>query len=125
MGESSSAAPRPSTVVIAAPSTAASGRRHDRRGSPSTRTVRVFFAEWIDPPFCAGHWLPEMIELAGGADVLGRSGRSSYATTWEEVLGLEPELVVIGPCGFGVEEAAARAADLELPCAAVSVDGDA
>jgi iron complex transport system substrate-binding protein len=86
---------------------------------------RVFFAEWIDPPFCAGHWLPEMIELAGGEDVLGRAGEPSRTTSWDEVLALEPELVVVGPCGFGVEEAAARAADLELPCPAVAVDGDA
>jgi iron complex transport system substrate-binding protein len=89
------------------------------------RPRRVFFAEWIDPPFTAGHWLPEMIELAGGVDILGRSGGPSYSTTWDEVLALEPELVVIGPCGFGVEEAAARAADLDLPCPAVAVDGDA
>jgi iron complex transport system substrate-binding protein len=86
---------------------------------------RVFFAEWIDPPFCAGHWLPEMIELAGGEDVLGRPGEPSRATSWEEVVALEPELVIVGPCGFGVEEAASRAADLELPCPAVAVDGDA
>jgi iron complex transport system substrate-binding protein len=86
---------------------------------------RVFFAEWIDPPFCAGHWLPEMIELAGGEDVLGRHGQPSRATSWQEVAALEPELVIVGPCGFGVEEAAARAAGLELPCPAVAVDGDA
>jgi iron complex transport system substrate-binding protein len=86
---------------------------------------RAFFAEWIDPPFCAGHWLPEMIELAGGEDVLGRRGEPSRATSWEEVTALEPELVIVGPCGFGVEEAAARAAGLELPCPAVAVDGDA
>jgi iron complex transport system substrate-binding protein len=86
---------------------------------------RVFFAEWIDPPFCCGHWLPEMIELAGGEDVLGRAGEPSRRTSWEEVLALEPELVIVGPCGFGVEEAAARAVGLELPCPAVAVDGDA
>jgi iron complex transport system substrate-binding protein len=86
---------------------------------------RVFFAEWIDPPFCAGHWLPEMIELAGGEDVLGCAGQPSRPTSWDEALALEPELVIVGPCGFGVEEAAARAADLELPCPAVAVDGDA
>ena len=86
---------------------------------------RVFFAEWIDPPFCSGHWLPEMIELAGGEDVMGRPGEPSGSTSWEDVLALEPELVVVGPCGFGVEEAARRAADLELPCPAVAVDGDA
>jgi iron complex transport system substrate-binding protein len=85
---------------------------------------RVFFAEWIDPPFCAGHWLPEMIELAGGLDILGRAGEPSFPTTWAEVVAREPELVVIAPCGFGAEEAATRAADLKLPCPAVAVDGD-
>jgi iron complex transport system substrate-binding protein len=84
----------------------------------------VFFAEWLDPPFCAGHWLPEMIERAGGRDVLGRAGLPSRSTTWEEVLAGDPELIVLGPCGFGAEEAARRAADLDLPVPAVAVDGD-
>ena len=92
------------------------------RGQPRRR---VFFAEWLDPPFSAGHWLPEMIEVAGGRDVLGRAGEPSRPTSWEEVLALEPELVIAGPCGFGLEEAAARAAGLELPCEVVAVDGDA
>jgi iron complex transport system substrate-binding protein len=86
---------------------------------------RVFFAEWIDPPFCAGHWLPEMIGLAGGLDVLGRPGEPSRSVKWDEVFVHQPELVIIGPCGFGVEEAASRAAGLEFPCPAVAVDGDA
>ena len=85
---------------------------------------RVFFAEWLDPPFCAGHWLPEMIELAGGIDVLGQTGKPSHATTWETVFALEPELVVVGPCGFDADAAAARAAGIEWPCPAVAVDGD-
>jgi iron complex transport system substrate-binding protein len=92
------------------------------RGLPRRR---VFFAEWIDPPFCVGHWLPEMIELAGGQDVFGRAGQPSRSTTWEAVRASEPELVIVGPCGCGVEEAALRAADLELACPAVAVDGDA
>jgi iron complex transport system substrate-binding protein len=91
------------------------------RGLPRPR---VFFAEWLEPPFCAGHWLPEMIERAGGADVLGRAGEASHATTWEIVFSLDPELVVVGPCGFGAEEAAARAEGVEWPCRAVAVDGD-
>jgi iron complex transport system substrate-binding protein len=91
------------------------------RGLPRRR---VFFAEWIDPPFCAGHWLPEMIELAGGTNVLGRAGRRSYSTTWNEVIAREPELVVVGPCGFDAEEAAKRAVGLDLPCSVVAVDGD-
>ncbi len=85
---------------------------------------RVFFAEWIDPPFCAGHWLPEMIVRAGGRDLLGVTGEPWYATTWEHVLAHEPELIVIGPCGFDADQAAARAAGLELPCRAVAVDAD-
>jgi len=84
----------------------------------------VFFAEWIDPPFCAGHWLPEMIELAGGRDVLGRAGEPSHSTTWEEALALDPELVIVGPCGFDADAAAKRAEGLDLPVPAVAVDGD-
>jgi iron complex transport system substrate-binding protein len=89
------------------------------------RPRRVFFAEWLDPPFCAGHWLPEMIEMAGGIDVLGRPGEPSAATSWQEVFSLEPELIVVGPCGFGAEEAAARAAQMSWPLPAVAVDADA
>jgi iron complex transport system substrate-binding protein len=92
------------------------------RGLP---TRRVFFAEWLDPPFSAGHWVPEMVRLAGGDDVLGQDGEPSRRTTWEAVLELEPELVILGPCGFDADETAARAARLELPCRAVAVDGDA
>jgi iron complex transport system substrate-binding protein len=92
------------------------------RGSPRRR---VFFAEWLDPPFCAGHWLPEMIELAGGLDVLGHPGRPSHTTDWETVYSVEPELVIVGPCGFDAPTAAARAAGIEWPCPAVAVDGDA
>ena len=91
------------------------------RGLPRRR---VFFAEWIEPPFCAGHWLPEMIARAGGRDVLGQAGRPSQATTWEAVLAVEPELVIFGPCGFDAEQAAVRAAEIRLPCPAVAVDGD-
>ena len=91
------------------------------RGLPPPR---VFFAEWLEPPFCAGHWLPEMIERAGGVDVLGRPGEPSHATTWETVFALDPQLIIVGPCGFGVEDAAARADGIEWPCPAVAVDGD-
>jgi iron complex transport system substrate-binding protein len=85
---------------------------------------RVFLAEWIDPPFCGGHWIPEMIEFAGGVSVLGGTGQPSYRVAWPEVLEQEPELIVIAPCGFHVEEAAERAAALHLPCRVVAVDAD-
>ena len=57
-------------------------------------------------------------------DVLGHRGEPSYATTWDTVFGLEPELVVVGPCGFDANAAAARAEGIEWPCRAVAVDGD-
>jgi iron complex transport system substrate-binding protein len=85
---------------------------------------RVFLAEWIDPPYCGGHWIPEMIELAGGTSVIGEASEPSRRVSWEEVLEQRPDLVVVAPCGFDAEQAATRAADLRLPCRTVAVDGD-
>ena len=85
---------------------------------------RIFFAEWLDPPFCAGHWIPEMIALAGGADVLGRPGEPSHTTDWDAAFERRPELVILAPCGFGAEEAVRRSEGLSFPCPAVAVDGD-
>jgi iron complex transport system substrate-binding protein len=84
----------------------------------------VFFAEWIEPPYCGGHWIPEMIELAGGTCLLGSAGEPSYRVNWRDVLEREPDLIVVAPCGFHAEEAAARAAGLQLPCRTVAVDAD-
>src|ERR671930_245439 len=53
-------------------------------------TRSVFVAEWLEPPYAAGHWIPEMVELAGGEDVLGRAGAPSFRTTWAEALGRGP-----------------------------------
>ena len=85
---------------------------------------RVFFAEWLDPPFHSGHWLAEMVEVAGGYDPLGTPGEPARPTTWERVVDFEPELVVAAPCGFDAEGAAERAAGLDLRCPVVAVDAD-
>lgn len=85
---------------------------------------RVFVAEWIDPPFCGGHWVPEMVEAAGGIHVMGKAGQPSFSTTWDEVVALDPDVVVVAPCGFLADEAAERAAELALPCRIVAVDAD-
>jgi iron complex transport system substrate-binding protein len=87
---------------------------------------RVFLAEWIEPPYCGGHWIAEMIELAGGIPLLGRAGEPAHAVSWEAVLAEQPDLVVVAPCGFAAEQAAARArqAGLRLPCRTVAVDAD-
>jgi iron complex transport system substrate-binding protein len=67
------------------------------------RRLRVAALEWLDPPFAAGHWTPQLIEYAGGEDVLGFSGEPSEERTWEEVALSEPDVVVVMPCGFDVE----------------------
>jgi iron complex transport system substrate-binding protein len=86
---------------------------------------RTFVAEWIDPPYCSGHWLPEMVAAAGGTNVLSRPGEYSSATSWEAVLGENPELIVVAACGFSLEQALERAGELRLPTRTVIVDGDA
>jgi iron complex transport system substrate-binding protein len=86
---------------------------------------RVFVAEWLDPPFASGHWVPEMVELAGGRDVLGRAGQPSYPTTWDEVAAARPELIVAAPCGFDRIRAEADASRMDLPAPHVAVDANA
>jgi iron complex transport system substrate-binding protein len=68
---------------------------------------RVLALEWLDPPFAGGHWIPEMIEAAGGADVIASAGDSSRRLTWEQVEASDPDIVIVMPCGF--DEAGADA----------------
>jgi iron complex transport system substrate-binding protein len=70
---------------------------------------RVLALEWLDPPFIGGHWIPEMIEIAGGEDVAGRAGAKSTQVSWEALPELRPEVVVAMPCGWYVEESQAQA----------------
>jgi iron complex transport system substrate-binding protein len=88
-------------------------------------TPPVFVAEWIDPPYVSGHWLPEMVSLAGGREVLGRVGAPAYATSWDVVRSHRPELVIVAPCGFDHQRAAREAAGLRLGCRTVAVDANA
>ncbi len=75
-------------------------------------TRRVAFLEWTDPPFCAGHWVPEMIALAGGHDPLGRPGEDSVRVSWDDVEAAAPELIVVSPCGYRLPQAAELARSL-------------
>ncbi|HJQ52122.1 MAG TPA: ABC transporter substrate-binding protein [Gaiellaceae bacterium] len=93
---------------------------------------RVVVLEWLDPPFVAGHWLPEMVAAAGGVDLLGRAGEPSRTSSWDEVFAAAPELVVLAPCGFDAARAIREAARLGLPArlaasaiASVAVDANA
>jgi len=86
---------------------------------------RVFVAEWIEPPYCAGHWLPEMVAAAGGEPVLGRPGELSFPTTWDAVVAARPDVIIVAACGFSLRDALERARELALPVRTVVVDGDA
>ncbi|MGN6166770.1 MAG: cobalamin-binding protein [Solirubrobacteraceae bacterium] len=67
------------------------------------RRPRVLALEWLDPPFAAGHWVPQLIEFAGGEDVLGFAGERSEERTWEEVVATNPDIVLVMPCGYDAE----------------------
>jgi iron complex transport system substrate-binding protein len=70
---------------------------------------RTLVLEWTDPPFAPGHWVPEMVERAGGTSAMGLPGEKSFRTTWSEVRAAEAEIVVCAPCGYGLDDSAALA----------------
>ncbi len=71
-------------------------------GQPRPGVVAL---EWLDPPFIGGHWVPEMIHLAGGRDLLGRAGERSFRVRWEDVIKAQPDVVLLIPCGYSAEAA--------------------
>jgi len=75
----------------------------DRTSHISQRS-RCVHMEWVDPPFCAGHWNPELVEIAGGSDPLGRKGAPSVRVSWEAVLQAQPEILIVACCGYSVAE---------------------
>ena len=70
---------------------------------------RLVALEWLDPPFIGGHWVPEMVALAGGLDPLGEPAVKSRTATWDELAAAEPDLAVVMPCGLYAEQAAEQA----------------
>src|SRR6266436_5579757 len=76
---------------------------------------RVLVLEWLDPPYVAGHWVPELVELAGGQDVAGAAGAPSRPRPWEELVALAPDVVVVALCGFDVPRAQTELAAVTDP----------
>lgn len=106
------------------------------RAQRAETTPRVAFLEWLDPIFCGGHWNPELVRLAGGVDPLGREHLPSQRIAWEQVVAMEPEVMVISCCGFDEARTHAELPALEarpgyadLPCVRTDrvhvVDGSA
>jgi iron complex transport system substrate-binding protein len=83
-----------------------------RAATSSLKRLRVFCMEWTDPIYCCGHWVPEMVEIAGGSDSIARKGGDSVRVSWEEVVAFAPEVLVIAPCGFDLAHAKQQAAAL-------------
>jgi len=83
-----------------------------RRSSAGQAKRRVVFLEWTEPFFCGGHWVPEMVEIAGGYDPFGRPGGDSVRIELEDVRAFAPEIVIVAPCGFGLADAARLAGEL-------------
>jgi iron complex transport system substrate-binding protein len=73
--------------------------------------VTVAALEWLDPVFVAGHWTPQLIEYAGGYDVLGLPGEHSEQRTWDEVRAAQPDVVIVMPCGYNADRALEEAYD--------------
>jgi len=97
-------------------------------GAPRRATLVL---EWCDPAFTAGHWVPDLVTAAGGSPVLANAGTKSVGVTWEAVGGADADVVVVSPCGFGLEGAAEQARGLldaqRLPAGAEvwAIDADA
>jgi len=79
--------------------------QHVRERVRDRERPRVYAMEWLDPPFSAGHWVPEMVEIAGGHEVLGKPGMKSERITRERIFEAKPEIIVLMPCGFSLERA--------------------
>ncbi|HET7015702.1 MAG TPA: cobalamin-binding protein [Streptosporangiaceae bacterium] len=90
---------------------------------------RVALVEWVDPPFTAGHWIPDLITAAGGEPVAARPGAPSVQTTWAEIAAADPDLILVSPCGYhldgAIDQARLVAAALpgNLPLWAIDADG--
>jgi iron complex transport system substrate-binding protein len=78
-----------------------------RKGTPRPRVAVI---EWLDPPMAAGNWVPELVRLAGGDDVLGHAGEHSHWIDWATVAAADPDIVILSPCGFTLERIVAEAA---------------
>ena len=76
---------------------------------------RVLCLEWLDPPFVGGHWVPEMVALAGGIDVLNRAGEPGYQVSWQTVVDGHPDLILAMPCGYHVDEVQKELKEVPFP----------
>lgn len=82
------------------------------RARRASSRPRVFCMEWLDPVYCSGHWVPEMVRIAGGEDLLGREGSDSVRIAWDDLLAWKPEVLILMPCGYRLPRAVELAPQL-------------
>jgi len=109
VGEATGRAPQAAALVAAMKQRMAAVAE---RAARATSRPRVFCMEWLDPPYCSGHWVPEMVELAGGQDALSRKGTDSVRVPWAAVRDWAPEVLVVMPCGYDLAATETLAAAL-------------
>jgi iron complex transport system substrate-binding protein len=76
---------------------------------------RVLCLEWLDPPYVAGHWVPEMVAAAGGVDAIGRCGVPSFQIDWEQALAAQPDVVLVMPCGYALDAVLQEYRNMKMP----------
>lgn len=103
-------------VVRVAEAAGVAARGHALRDELAARLARVaastatrarpttLFLEWLDPPMVAGHWTPELLRIAGGAPLLGHDGAPTGAIAWSSIVEADPEVLILGPCGFPIAQ---------------------
>jgi len=98
-----------------APSMTASSSWVGSHNARASNKPRVLCLEWLDPPFQGGHWIPEMVTIAGGIPLLATPGEKSRRITWDEILASTPDIIVVMPCGYHLAETIAQFRALALP----------
>ena len=116
------------TVPLAWSASCAPGWPRWRTRLPGCARPRVAVIEWVDPPFTAGHWIPDLVAAAGGQPVADRRGQQSVPATWADIAAADPELLIVAPCGYHLPDAIEQARSVAralpgLPVWAVDADG--
>jgi len=83
-----------------------------RDSTANASMPRVLVLEWTDPPMGAGHWTPGLVELAGGTPILDAPGANSRRLSWDEIEGADPDVIIVAPCGYGLNKTHAALSEL-------------
>ncbi|MEM6826492.1 MAG: ABC transporter substrate-binding protein [Pseudomonadota bacterium] len=91
------------------------------RNRHADKDLRLVFLDWLDPPFVAGHWVPEMVEWLGVTNLLGVARKPSFKATWDTINASQPDVLIAACCGFGVEQAELE--NIPVACPVIHLDG--